>query len=797
MMNKPLLSEQPQRVHTLRAQITILREELRALGEEVDAYEPASGSQALSCEQRFRQVSDTLPNIVWTAKPDGKLDYVNKAFIELTSHAPDGELGQAWLRVIHPEDRARGEAAWKLALTQQHPYEVELRLRRGRDGAYLWHLVRAEPMRDAQGAIVKWYGRMIDIHTRRAAEERAQLLSRATHDVIWDWDIQRDTLWWNEGFETRFGHPLDDHVRGLSAWSQHLHPDDQAPTVAALAQAIAQQQTQWMSEYRFAKRDGSYAYVLNRGYIMRDEHGTALRVIGGMTDLSEHKAAQERLIEQAELIEKAQDAILVRDLQGRIRYINHRAELLYGWRRDEVIGQDMRQLQFAGNIEMFERANAATLREGAWAGELEQRRSDDKVVLVEARWTLLRRADQKPYGILAINTDISERKRLEQHILRAQRLESIGTLAGGITHDLNNVLTPIMFCAALLREQEEDSQRLEDLDTIERCAKRGSAMIAQLLLFARGDEVTRAKVAMGAIVRDIEHLVRDTFPKNIVFRAAIDDKLWAVLGDATQLNQVLMNLCVNARDAMPRGGTITLTLTNVILDELDTGLYPGVSAGHYVMLRVEDTGEGMMREVLERMFEPFYTTKAQGKGTGLGLSTTHSIVKRHGGFIHAYSELGRGTQLHLYLPAEGGDEEANVLTSQPVKLPHGRGERVLVVDDEENIRHMVKRTLERFGYQVMLASNGAEAIALYAQHQAEIDVILTDMAMPVMDGAALISAARAITPQVKIISSSGLDANGKGSGELGAQVDHFMAKPYTAELMLHTLRRALDDDAPS
>ena len=293
------------------------------------------------------------------------------------------------------------------------------------------------------------------------------------------------------------------------------------------------------------------------------------------------------------------------------------------------------------------------------------------------------------------------------------------------------------------------------------------------------------------ILHDIQKIIRDTFPKNIHFSFAPSRDLWTVTGDPTQLHQVFTNLCVNARDAMPDGGTLSVTMGNAVLDDVYAGMNPDSKPGAYVMVKVMDTGTGIPPKIAERIFEPFFTTKEIGKGTGMGLSTTMAIVKSHGGFITVYSEMGKGTTFKVYLPANTTSKAAETTHTKQAPIPHGNGELVLVVDDEKHIRSIAQKTLERFGYRVLLAANGAEAVALYAQNREEIAIVLTDMAMPVMDGASTLVALRAMNPHVKAVASSGLTVNGENTQAFGAGFKHFIPKPYTAEAMLNILAEAL------
>jgi nitrogen-specific signal transduction histidine kinase/ActR/RegA family two-component response regulator len=399
--------------------------------------------------------------------------------------------------------------------------------------------------------------------------------------------------------------------------------------------------------------------------------------------------------------------------------------------------------------------------------------------------------------VIAINTDITERKKIEAQLLRAQRMESIGALSGGIAHDLNNILAPIMMATQLLKETASDDQAKRMLETIEVSSKRGADIVRQVLSFARGSDGERAEIKLGTLLKEIATITRETFPKNIQIDYSVPDDIWTVLGDPTQLHQLLLNLCVNSRDAMPRGGTITISVENFVVDETYAGLHPEAKIGSYVSISVTDTGTGIPPPVLSKIFEPFFTTKTLGSGTGLGLSTVMAIVKNNNGFINVYSEVGRGTTIRSFFPAVHGlPLELHAGTATETS-PRGNGETVLVVDDEASILVITGQTLEAFGYVPLTARDGAEAVAIYAQNPDRIALVLTDMSMPVMDGPSTIKALRRINPSIRIIGASGLQSNGTEAARTNLRLDYFLPKPYTTETLLKVLRQALDARPPA
>ena len=385
---------------------------------------------------------------------------------------------------------------------------------------------------------------------------------------------------------------------------------------------------------------------------------------------------------------------------------------------------------------------------------------DDKSVIVQARATLIRDQSGQPKSLLIINTDITERKQLEEQFLRAQRLESLGSLVGGIAHDLNNALVPIILGVDILREQALPPDARRMVATMETSARRSADMIKQMLLFARGGELVKTVIRVDKLVKEMARTIADTFPKSIKCAVKVAKDSWPVSGFPTQLHQVLMNLCVNARDAMPRGGTLTLAAENVTLTLPEAACHKGVKPGNYLCLTVADTGTGIPPDIAEKIFQPFFTTKGLGKGTGLGLSTCQNIAKGHGGFITVQSRAGAGAEFKFFLPAADGRlPEADSAGKAPP--PAGHGERILVVDDEEAILAITRAALQNYGYHVVTAGSGPEAITRLAQDAGGIHLVISDFAMPVMDGGATVAALRKIRPGLKVILASGSERRWK------------------------------------
>ena len=483
-----------------------------------------------------------------------------------------------------------------------------------------------------------------------------------------------------------------------------------------------------------------------------------------------------------------------------IAYVSPAMERIWGQPAEKLCGQPR---AWVAAIHQEDRPRIIKAFEAWIAGETDRFDQEYRVVRPDGsvRWvqdsgTAVRDGRGHIVRLGGIARDITERKQLEAQFFRAQRLESIGALAGGIAHDLNNALAPVLMGVELLKEGLGKEDRISMLDTMQASAQRGAEMVKQILTFARGVSGKPAVLEPKHLVTEIAKMCRDTFPPAIQVKNKVAQNVHRVEGNATQFHQVLLNLCVNARDAMPEGGTLGIEAANIVLDK---AIAPGRSAavsGPHLLLSVSDTGHGMSPEVLCRIFEPFYTTKGPDQGTGLGLSTVQGIVKAHNGFIEVSSEMGKGTTFKVYLPAilSAGDNEPSQTDMKFLTaLAAGHGELILAVDDDLAILEMLRETLETYGYRVLTAGNGLEALPLYQKHAGEIAVVITDMMMPVMDGPATIRMLRQMNPQVKIIGVSGLGSESAviTAGKLTVQA--FLKKPYPTELLLRKLREVVTE----
>ncbi len=494
------------------------------------------------------------------------------------------------------------------------------------------------------------------------------------------------------------------------------------------------------------------------------------------------------------IVDSAMDAIISVDEHQQIVLFNAAAEKMFDYTGSEMLGQPLAQLiphsfrhAHEHHIHKFGVTGVTTRTMGALRAVSGLRRNGEEFP-VEASISQMEADGQKIFTVIL--RDITEKKKLEAQFLRTQRLESIGTLASGIAHDLNNILAPILMAVQILQTKFPDKQGRQLLEVLQISALRGAEMVKQVLSFARGGGNERIPLQITHLVKEIMKVLQETLPRSIQIRCSLPPDLPPVNGDPTQLHQVLMNLCVNARDAMPTGGTLTIQVAQMEIDPAFAAQQSGAQPGSYLLITVTDTGTGMESGIIDKIFDPFFTTKEPGKGTGLGLATVLGIVQSHGGFINFDSEPGQGTQFRIYLPIIK-TESPEAAHPGNIILPAGQGETILIVDDEAAIREITKSTLEAYNYCVLTASDGLAALALFAQHKDEINVVVTDMMMPFMNGAETIQALKKIKPGICIIAVSGITIADKLDADTAAQVNAFLAKPFTAKKLLETIAGVL------
>ncbi|MBV9104606.1 MAG: PAS domain S-box protein [Verrucomicrobia bacterium] len=755
-----------------------ITERKRAAEEIQDLYDHAPcGYDSIDENGRFVRVNET------------ELSWLGYTQAELVGKMKFQDLLTEESKRIFDQNFPRAKAEGRLK-------DLEIEMVR-KDGTILQVLLSSMVVKDKNSDSFITRTTLYDVTERkRVAEElrlfseRLTLATRAASIGIWDWDLRTNQVYWDEKMFEIYSLPRLDPMP-YERWLQTIYPEDLA-RVIEFRRTIVANKSHGALDFRIARQNGSLRYIQGAECVVLNGKQEAIRVLGVNIDVTERKKTEHKIQEQANLLGLASDAIIVRGLDEEIQYWNKSAERLYGWTAEEAIGADFREIA-AEDPAPFEAAKGILLEKGEWSGEVRITTKLGTNVIVASRWTLLLDDLRKPRSILAIDTDITEKKQMEALFLRNQRLESIGQLAGGIAHDLNNILAPILMGAQMLRANANDPESPFILATIETNAQRGAEIVKQVVAFARGVDGKRVLLQVRYVLAEICGIIRETFPRSIVLKTEEQQNLWTIMGDATQLHQVLLNLAVNARDAMPYGGTLTLAAENLILDETVASLRPGLKPGPHVLFTISDTGTGIAPEIADKIFDPFFTNKGPDKGSGLGLSTVLGIVKNHKGHVEFDSKVGEGTTFRVYFPAEPDLPRVAPIKQGPcsASAPKGRGQLILIVDDEEAVRSVTKRILESHGYRTVIATQGAQAVACYLERGYEISVVLTDLHMPDMDGVEAISVLRQINPSVKIIvvTGAGSALGAPTAEEMGVQA--YIKKPFDVAHLLGTLHNVI------
>lgn len=607
---------------------------------------------------------------------DGIILLANAAMARLYGYdSPEDLIGQSYWSLLPPRARQRMErdrtGRWR---SEQVPavYEAE---HIKKDGTTVWVQISA--------TVIPWEGdsamlvTCLDLTERKRAEERFQIVARATNDAVWDWDLTTQAMWWNEGVQTLFGYAAYEVEPTATWWFARIHPDDRDRVMSDMRALLDSGTQNWADEHRFCRADGSYAEVFDRGYVLYDDAGKPVRMIGAMIDISERRQAA------------------------------------------------------------------------------------------------------------------AERQHLQEQLFQAQKMESIGTLAGGVAHDFNNLLTVILGNLHLIREglppDDVLQPRVADIDA---AATRAAALTRQLLAFSRRQHLERKVIALDDTLNNFMRMLRRIIGEDVTVHLHTGPQAAPVFADPAQMEQLVMNLAVNARDAMPDGGQLTIDMRHVELDEAYIRTHADARPGPYVQLTVSDTGCGMDVETQQRIFEPFFTTKELGKGTGLGLAVVYGIVKQHDGLIDVDSEVGRGTTFNIYLPAVQPGHD--VLVEQRPPAPRRGTETILVAEDEEALRTLVQNILTRLGYTVLLARDGEEAVQMYTAQRERIAMLLLDVVMPHLGGREAYERIRDLGGNVPVLFVTGYSAGmASVTLDMGAEAE-VIQKPYDVRELGHKVRDILD-----
>jgi PAS domain S-box-containing protein len=803
-----------------------------------DVTERITGNAALAeSEARFRTMADDAPVMMWVTGPDGACQYLNRRWYDFTGQNEAQALGLGWLEAVHPDDRGWSGDTFLRANARHEGFSLEYRLRR-RDGVYRWAIDTASPRFAADGSFLGYIGSVVDIEERRAAElalaeseERLRLAVESGEIGLWDFDPRAGTLFWPPRIKAMFGLAPDADVT-LDDFADGLHPDDRARVTAAFAAALDPvARAFYDEEFRaIGRADGTVRWVAAKGRGVFDAEGRCLRGVGSAIDITARKATEERLVEATRrldaVLDNATQAIFMMDERQHCAYMNRAAERLTGYSLDETHGKALHDVvhhtrpdgspyplhecpidqAFPENNqeqgqEIFVHRDGSFYPVAFTASPIRDEGGTPIGTVIEARnieGELRAKAQLEAFNASLeqqVAARTAELMRTEEALRQSQKMEAVGQLTGGLAHDFNNLLTGITGSLELLQTRLAQG-RITEIDryvnAAQGAAKRAAALTHRLLAFSRRQTLDPKPTDVNRLVMGMEDLLRRTIGPSITLEVVAAGGLWSVLVDPSQLENALLNLCINARDAMPDGGRITIETANKWLD--DRGAKErDLDPGQYLSLCVTDSGTGMSPDVIAKAFDPFFTTKPIGQGTGLGLSMIYGFVRQSGGQVRIYSEVGQGTTMCLYLPRHYGAAEEPEAAPDLAAAPRAeQGETVLIVDDEPTVRMLVTEVLEDLGYTAIEAADGPAGLKVL-QSDVRLDLLVTDVGLPGgMNGRQVADAGRVLRPDLKVLFITGYAENaavGNGHLEPGMQV---ITKPFVMEVLAARIKEMIN-----
>ncbi len=588
------------------------------------------------------------------------------------------------------------------------------------------------------------------------------------------------------------GHAPDEFMSGTAKWKEIILPDDLERVKETFRKAATERLGTLCVEYRIRHKDGGVRWVEDRRQLIYGENGVLARIDGLLSDITARRRMEEDWTRLAMAVEQSAEAIVVTDRAGTILYVNPSFERITGYSRDEAVGKNPRILRSGKHGETFYREMwGALLRGEVWEGHFTNRKKDGTIYEEDATISPVRDPSGEIVSFVGVKRDVTRMASLEKQVRMAQKMESVGTLAGGVAHDFNNVLTGIIGFGEMLRLRvANDPKAVSEVDEILRGADRASVLTRQLLTFARRQVIDPVNLDLNAVVTGLVKLIRKVTRENIEVKTFLGEEVPTIRADQGQVEQILMNLSLNARDAMPEGGQLVFCTEEVLVDGELLKKYPYMKAGRYAVLSAGDTGIGMDEETRERIFEPFFTTKAPDKGTGLGLAVVYGIVKQHDGFIHVHSEPGTGTTFRVYFPAVDAPADARVPASRGIIL--GGNETILLAEDDDSVRGLTERILSSYGYRVLSASDGEEAVRMLRRHGKGIAMVVLDAVMPKMGGKEAYDEMVKTFPGMKALFLSGYSADAIHDAFVLHAGVPFLQKPFGSSSLAKKVREVLD-----
>jgi PAS domain S-box-containing protein len=759
--------------------------------------ESMAHQQAILALQAFAQeMVDNVPVGLLILSPDLRVLSANRTFLEGFHVPPEKVIGQPLPDVTQAEGPPR--PIIDATGLGSGPHDVLLDLAAlGGKGTRPARLTLTEISSDqGKGRLLLTVVDQTESERLRAAaeasERRLRELVQSIDAIVWEADAKTHQFTFvSRRAEQILGYPVEQWLAQADFWVEHLHPLDREQTLSARLKAMAEGRDHSL-EYRVLAADGRQVWLHDTTHVVLDAEGRPLQLRGVAIDSTKEKQAQAERTLLITAIEQSAEGVVITDAQGTIEYVNPAFSRVSGYSRAEALGKNPRILKSGKHDEAYYKKLWTTILGGEiWQDEITNCRSDGRLYTERMTIAPVRDPRGEITHFIAIKAEVTERKRLEQQLRQAQKMEAVGRLAGGVAHDFNNMLTIISGYSGLLLEHPSMAEPLRAyVSEIRNASGRAASLTRQLLAFSRQQVLAPRVLDLNAVVANIEKMLKRLIGEDVELVTVLGESLWPIKADPGQLEQVLLNLVVNARDAMPSGGVLTLETANVEMDSSFARSHFPTEPGPYVLLAVSDTGMGMDADTQARIFEPFFTTKEKGKGTGLGLAMVYGTVKQSGGYIWVYSEVGKGTTFKIYLPRSEAEVDESSPGRSGVEAQQGT-ETLLLVEDEEAVRTLVRNVLRKKGYRVLEASQGEEALEFSELYRGRIDLLVTDVVMPQMNGRELARRLVKSRPEIKVLyisgyadnavwSEGGLDSNGA-----------FLQKPFSPEALARTVREVL------
>ena len=753
--------------------------------------------EALS-EAQYRSVVDNIKQVIFHTDARGVWRFLNAAWTDITGFTVAETLGRNFLSFVHPADRVAHAEVFQPLVDQDHDFFGHEARYLTKAGGFRWIEVFAQLTTDGDGHVLGVFGTLTDITERKLADEelaatRARLdhLMASSPAVLYSVPVASSygIRSISDNVERVLGYTPAEVVADTEFWLSRVHPDDAAHAREAWTATLTEGRRS--DQYRLRNASGSYRWVHDERRLVCDESGKPSEIVGSWVDVTEHRRTEADRARLATVVEQSAEAILITTVDGTIEYLNPAFERLTGTSRARLLGRNAAALKISPGDEQTWSALRANLADGRpWSGQLAHSRKDGAVLQVAAMVFPVRGHDGRIVNYVAGMRDVTHEREVEAQLRQAQKMEVAGRLAGGVAHDFNNLITVITGRAQLLLRDTLEPRQHRNVELINETANRASALTRQLLAFSRKQAIAPRILDLSAVLANMTKMLRRLIGEDVELVMSAGAGLGYVKADPGQIEQVVMNLAVNGRDAMPDGGRITIATANVRVDGHSARRGVALTPGDYVALSITDTGCGMSPETQAHVFEPFFTTKAPDKGTGLGLSTVYGIVKQSEGEIAIESEVGRGTTMTVYLPrVEGQIEEP---APEPAhRLPSG-SETILLAEDEEGVRHVVREVLASQGYKVLEARDGVNALEVAQGHSSPIHLLLSDVVMPRMGGGELAQQLTTLRPSTKVLFMSGYTDDAIALRRAAESDTPLLAKPFSTTLLVRRVREVLD-----